>query len=153
MSWLWVDVFVTPGRGGWEPGGLGLSAPREVCEGRVGSWCSLTRGSHWCPCPWLSVFRHQCHHWTGCRLGHRCHEKTSRNTLTSPDRQDPVWDGWMRLPCVCPHSYWPHSSSWRVCGLKVRSHGQWVREELWTTPQRPLTLGSLVHLVLQGSLY
>lgn len=31
--------------------------------------------------------------------------------------------------------------------------GQWVREELWTTPQRPLTLGSLVHLVLQGSLY
>lgn len=99
MSWLWVDVSVTPGRRGWEPGGLGLSAPREVCEGRVGSWCGLMRGSHWCPCPWLSVFRHQCHHWTGCWLGHRCHEKTSGNTLTSPGRQDPGWVGWMRLPC------------------------------------------------------
>lgn len=100
VSCLWVDVSVTPGRGGWEPGGLGLSAPREVCEGRVGSWCGLTRGSYWCPCPWLCVFRHQCHHWTGRRLGQRCHEETSRKHPDLP-RQAGPWLGWLDAAPVC----------------------------------------------------
>lgn len=100
MSWLWVDVSVMPGRGGWEPGALGLSAPREVCEGRVGSWCGLTRGSYWCPCPWLSMIRHQCHHWTGRRLGQRCHEETSRKHPDLP-RQAGPWLGRLDVAPVC----------------------------------------------------